>query len=87
LFTGFLVNHDRVHTRQELGMSFGLFHSKIWNKRPDGLTIKILKLESVSQVGEFVILKFKRMSDVTDQYVTRTKHVSNYFKVGVRTDS
>ncbi len=27
-------------------------------------------------VGDFVILKFKRMSDVTDQYVTRAKNVA-----------
>jgi hypothetical protein len=27
-------------------------------------------------VGEFVILEFKRMSDVTDQYVTQAKNVA-----------
>jgi hypothetical protein len=41
-------------------------------KRPDGLAIKIPTSETV---GEFVILEFKRMSDVTDQYVTRSKNV------------
>ncbi len=43
---------------------------RIWNKRPDGLVIKMLTSETVS---EFVILEFKRMSDVTDQYVTLAK--------------
>jgi hypothetical protein len=40
---------------------------RIWNKRPDGLAIKMPTPETVA---EFVILEFKRMSDVTDQYVT-----------------
>ncbi len=43
---------------------------RIWNKRPDGLVIKMTTPETV---GEFVILEFKRMSDVTDQYVTRAQ--------------
>ena len=42
-------------------------------QKPDGLTIKMPTLE---KVGEFVILEFKRMSDVTDQYVTRAKRVA-----------
>ncbi len=46
---------------------------RIWNKRPDGFTIKILTTE---KTVEFVILEHKRMSCVTDQYVTRSKNVS-----------
>ena len=46
---------------------------RIWNKRPDGLAIKMPTSETV---GEFVILEFKRMSDVTDQYVTRARNVA-----------
>ena len=46
---------------------------RIWNKRPDGLDIKI---PSPEKICEFVILEFKRMSDVTDQYVTRPKRVT-----------
>ena len=46
---------------------------RIWNKRPDGFTIKMLTTE---KTVEFVILEYKRMSCVTDQYVTRSKNVS-----------
>ncbi len=46
---------------------------RIWNKRPDGLTIKMPISE---KVGEFVIVEFKRMSDVIDQYFTRSKRVA-----------
>ena len=46
---------------------------RIWNKRPVGLAIKMPTSETV---GEFVILEFKRMSDVTDQYVTRARNVA-----------
>ena len=46
---------------------------RIWNKRPDGIVIKIPTSE---KLGECVILEFKRMSDVSDQYVTRAKHVA-----------
>jgi hypothetical protein len=46
---------------------------QIWNERPDGLAIKMPTSETV---GEFVLLEFKRMSDVTDQYVTRAKRVA-----------
>ena len=46
---------------------------RIWKKRPDGLAIKMPTPETV---GEFVILEFKRMSDVTDQYVTWAKNVA-----------
>ncbi len=40
---------------------------RIWNKRPDGLAIKMPTPETV---GEFAILEFKRISCVTDQYVS-----------------
>ena len=46
---------------------------RIWNKRPDGFTIK---MPTTEKVGEFVILELKRMSCVTDQYVKRTKKVA-----------
>jgi hypothetical protein len=46
---------------------------RIWNKRPVGLAIKMPTSETV---GEFVILEFKRMSDVTDKCVTRAKNVA-----------
>ena len=50
-----------------------IVEERIWNKRPDGLSIKIPISE---KVGEFVILEFMRMSDVTNQYVTRSKRVA-----------
>ena len=46
---------------------------RIWSKRPDGLAIK---MPTSTKMGEFVILEFKRMSDVTDQYVTRARNVA-----------
>jgi hypothetical protein len=46
---------------------------RIWNKWPDGFAIK---MPTTEKAGEFVILDFKRMSCVTDQYVTRSKNVS-----------
>ena len=46
----------------------------IWNKRPDGFTIKMPTTETVS---ELVILEFKRVSCVTDQYVKRASN-QNY---------
>jgi hypothetical protein len=46
---------------------------RIWNKRPDGFAIK---MPTTTKAGEFVILELKRMSCVTDQYVTRAKNVA-----------
>jgi hypothetical protein len=46
---------------------------RIWNKRPDGFSIK---MPTKTKEGELVILEFKRMSCVTDQYVTRAKNVA-----------
>ena len=54
------------------------------NKRSDGLAIKMPTSE---KLGEFVILEFKRMSDVTDQYVTRSNSSIRVHKVGIRTDA
>jgi hypothetical protein len=47
---------------------------RLWNKRPDGFAIKNPTEETKG--GELVILEFKRMSCVTDQYVKRAKHVA-----------
>ena len=46
---------------------------RLWNKRPDGFAIK--KPTEDTEGGELVILEFKRMSCVTDQYVKRAKRV------------
>jgi len=61
--TGTGPPHDRGRIAEE----------RIWNKRPDGLAIK---MPTTEKLGEFVILEFKRISDVTDQYVTLAKHVA-----------
>jgi hypothetical protein len=50
-----------------------LAEERKWNKRPDGFAIKI---PTPGKAGEFLILEFKRMSDVTDQYVTKAKRVA-----------
>ena len=49
---------------------------KIWNKRPDGFAIK---MPTETKVGELVILEFKHMSCVTDQYVTRSRIITLYY--------
>ncbi len=46
---------------------------RLWNKRPDGFAIKN---PTEMKGGGLVILEFKRMSCVTDQYVKRAKHVA-----------
>ena len=38
------------------------------------------------KAGEFVILEFKRMSDVTDQFVTRSKGVVIDQYVSIKSD-
>ena len=48
---------------------------RIWEKRPDGFAIK---MPTETKAGELVILEFKRMSCVTDQYVTRAKNVATF---------
>ncbi len=47
---------------------------RLWNKRPDGFAIK--NPTEDTKGGELVILEFKRMSCVTDQYVKRAKHIA-----------
>ena len=39
----------------------------LWKKRPDGIAIK---MPTKDKQGEFVILEFKRMSDVTENYLS-----------------
>ena len=46
---------------------------RLWNKRPDGFAIK---MPTDTKAGELVILEFKRMSCVTDQYVKLAKRVA-----------
>ena len=46
---------------------------RFWRLRPDGIAV----LPPVgNKAGVFCILEHKRMSDVCDQYLTRTKHTS-----------
>jgi hypothetical protein len=53
--------------------SLKIFQDRLWNKRPDGFAIKMPTKE---KAGELVILEFKRMSCVTDQYVKRARNVA-----------
>jgi hypothetical protein len=46
---------------------------RLWKKLPDGFAIK---KPTDTKGGELVILEFKHMSYVTDQYVKRAKHVA-----------
>jgi hypothetical protein len=54
---------------------------RLWNKRPDGFAIK---MPTETKVGELVILEFKRMSCVTDQYVKWAKHIVEYQYVSIK---
>ena len=47
-----------------------IVEARLWNKRTDGITIR---MTTKDKQGEFVILKFKRMSDVTENYLSRAK--------------
>jgi hypothetical protein len=50
-----------------------IVQDSIWNRRPDGFAIKMPTKE---KAGELVILEFKRMSCVTDQYGRRARNVA-----------
>ncbi len=54
---------------------------RIWNKRPDGFTIKMSTKE---KSGELVILELKRMSCVTDQYDRRSRNVEEAQYVSIK---
>jgi hypothetical protein len=66
-----------LRSRREKIYSWGEIElERIWNKRPDGFTIKMPTTETAGElvILEFVI-EFKRMSCVTDQYVKRARNV------------
>jgi hypothetical protein len=46
---------------------------RLWTKRPDGFASK---MPAETKEGELVILEFKRISCVTDQYVKRATHIA-----------
>jgi len=48
----------------------GIAEEGLWNKRPNGIG---LKRPTETKSGSFIILEFKRMSDVTDQYILRAR--------------
>ena len=55
------------------------------NETTHGFAInKVIKRSTPEKTGEFVILEFKRMSDVTDQYVTRAKRVATTQYVSIK---
>ncbi len=54
---------------------------RLWKKRPDGFAIK---MPTETKEGELVILEFKRMSCVTDQYVKRAKHIAEAQYVSIK---
>ncbi len=57
---------------------------RLWNKRPDGFPIK--KPTEETKGGKLVILEFKHMNYVTDQYVKRAKHVTEAQYVSLKSD-
>ena len=67
---------DRLLTEAEEKMLTGgvsradIAQARLWNKRPDGIAIK---MPTKDKQGEFVILEFKIMSDVTENYLSRAR--------------
>ena len=49
------------------GLSSRYSTRKMWNRRPDGI---VMRIPTKDKQGEFVILEFKRMSDVTEKYLS-----------------
>jgi hypothetical protein len=78
---------EAEENRHKTGIPRGkIAEVRIWNKRPDGLAIK---MPTTEKLGEFVILEFKRMSDVTD-HTGKTCSGSSihvYYNVGARTNA
>ena len=56
---------------------------RLWNKRPDGFTIQ---RPTETKEGELVILEFKHMSCVTDQYVRRARNVAETQYAPIKSD-
>jgi hypothetical protein len=54
---------------------------RLWNKRPDGIAIK---MPTKTKAGKLVILEFKRMSCLTDQYVRRARNVAETQYVSIK---
>lgn len=80
------VAPDRKTTTEYVGMRATLQNMSVCEpighgKRLDGIVIKI---PTKTNSGEFVILEFKRMLDVTDQCIIRAKRVAEYQYVSIR---
>ena len=50
-----------------------IVEDRLWNKRPDGIAFK---MPEDSSSGVICLLEFKRMSDVTSNYIVRAKSVA-----------
>ena len=56
-------------------------HDRFWNKRPDGI---VFKMPTKTEAGVICLLEFKRMSDVTNHYILRSKRVTETQYVSLR---
>ena len=60
---------------REAGQSVeSIAEERFWRLRPDGIAFRP---QTKSKAGTFCILEFKRMSDCTDQYLTRARTKAN----------
>ena len=68
--------------RRKSGISHEqITHDRLWNKRPDGVVFKIpTKIRS----RVICLLEFKRMSDVTSNYIVRAKRVAEAHYASLR---
>ena len=58
-------------TRNQQGISHEqITEDRLWNKRPDGIAFK---MPTDTKSGVICLLEFKRMSDVTSNYIVRDK--------------
>ena len=61
-------------TRKQQGISHEqIAEDRLWNKRPDGFA---WKMPTDTKSGVLCLLEFKRMSDVTSNYIVRAKSVT-----------
>ena len=50
-----------------------IVQDRLWNKRPDGFAFK---MPTETKAGVICLLEFKRMSDVTSNYIVSDRHVA-----------
>ena len=68
------VSSDPIGKNEKKGMGSTrkITPDRLWNKRPDDITFK---MPTKTKSGVIWLMEFRRMSDITNRYVIRTKCV------------